>query len=76
VKHIQDRYEKPELDTTELPRTHGRVELDGRGDGEVNRSGLGRKHDMRGDAHVHELPSSVDGIAESEGHTPEAHGMR
>lgn len=54
-----------ELDTTELPGTQGRAELNGRGDAETLSSGSSEKYNPVGP--VHELPASMDGIAELEG---------
>jgi hypothetical protein len=53
----QSRFEKPELDTTELPRTHGRAELSSEGKISVlSQLGLGSKRHFQNAVTVHELP--------------------
>jgi len=67
-RSVQSRFEKPELDTTELPRTHGRAELSSEGKFSVlSRFGLGSKRRFKHVVAVHELPGSDPAVAELEG---------
>ena len=78
-KETQYRFDKPELDTTEVPRPHGKQELEA---SEVPRmkeqvgvhaswsAGLrpGADIDISSVGHAaHELPGSIDRLAELEG---------
>jgi hypothetical protein len=91
LKETQYRFDKPELDTTELPKTHGKHELDAsevpRTKGQVGAhaswsAGLrpGADIDISSVGHAaHELPGSIDRLAELEGSpgmTTNTMGMR
>ena len=71
IERTQIRFEKPELDTKELPRTHGRAELySSRGDSILRRftHGSGRSQKRT----IHELPGSEPTVAEVEGNSVDA----